>query len=86
MPSLPGNGHEEVEQHVLVGGVDEHEAAGPQPGERALGDEGGQHRGDRGVDRVAALAQDAGPRLGGQRMPGRDCPSRAHRAQPSAGA
>jgi hypothetical protein len=30
---------EEVQQHVLVGGVDQHEAAGTEPGERALGSE-----------------------------------------------
>ena len=77
-PRPAGNGDEEVEQHVLVRGVDEHEPAGPQPGERALGDEGGQHRRHRGVDRVPALAKDGGPGLGGERMSGRDCPSRAH--------
>ena len=52
--------------------VDEHEAAGAEAGQRALDRERGEHRADRGVDRVAALAQDLGAGLRGQRMPGGD--------------
>ena len=61
--------------------VDEHVAAGAEPGQRALGDARGQHRGDRGVDGVAALAQHPRPRLGGQRVAGSDYAARAHRAR-----
>ncbi len=46
--------------------------AGAEPGQRALDREGGENRGDRGVDRVAALAQHLGARLGGQGVPRRD--------------
>jgi hypothetical protein len=62
----PRNLDEEVEQHVLAVGMHEHESAGAQPGERALDGERRQHRAHRGVDRVAAVAQDLRPRLGGQ--------------------
>ena len=44
----------------------------PKPGQRALGSERRQDRADRGVDRVAAVAQHLRARLGGQRMPGGD--------------
>ena len=61
--------------------VDEHEAAGAEAGQRALDREGGEHRGDRGVDGVAALAQHPGAGLGGQRVAGGD-DAAAHARQP----
>ena len=70
---------EEVEQHRLAAGRrDEHVAAGAEPGEQRLGDERREHRGERGVDRVAAGAQDLGAGLGGHGMAGGD--DAAHRA------
>ena len=63
----PGHLDEEVEQRrVPPGRVDEHEAARPEARQRALGGERRQHRGDGGIDRVAALAQrPSAPGLGG---------------------
>ena len=50
---------EEVQQHRRrAGRRDEHVAAGAEPGEHRLGDERREHGGQRGVDRVAARAQD----------------------------
>ena len=66
---------EEVEQLILAGGgVGEHEAAGAEAGQQALDGERGQHRADRGVERVAALAQDLRARLRGQRVPAATTP------------
>ena len=63
----------EVEQHrIPARRRDEHVAAGAQAGQQRLGHERGEQRGERGVDGVAAGAQDAGPGLGGQRVAGRD--------------
>ena len=45
---------EEVEQHrSLAGRYDQQVAARAEPGEQRLGDKGGQHGGDCGVDGVA---------------------------------
>ena len=49
---------------------DEHVAAGARPGQQRLGDPRRQHRRDRGVDGVAAGAQDVGAGLRGQRVAG----------------
>ena len=76
------HGDEEVEHDVLIAGVNEHVAAGAQTRERALGDEGRQHRGHGRVDRVAALAQEPRTSLRGQRMPCSDHAARAHAPQP----
>ena len=69
-----GDGDEEVEQPVapVARPVDEHEAARSRARERALGDPGGECGGDAGIDGVAALGEDPGARLGGQRVPGCD--------------
>jgi hypothetical protein len=78
---VPTGLDEEVEQEVLARGrVGEHEAPRAEPGERALGRERHQHRGDGGIESVAALAQHLCPRLGGQVVAGGDDAS--HRAQP----
>ena len=78
---LARRGDEEVEQDVLAAGrVDQHEAAGAGPRQGRLADERHEHRGDRGVDRVAAGAQRVGSGLGRQRVPGGDDAS--HAAQP----
>src|SRR6185503_1874671 len=73
----PARRHEEVEQRrVPTGLVDEHEAACTEAGQRALGDDRGEHRGDRAVDRVATLAQRPGAGLRGCRMAaGDDAPA-----------
>jgi hypothetical protein len=67
---------EEVQQHVFpIGGSDKHVATGAQTREQRLADEGRAHRGEGGVNRVAARTQRAGARFGGQRMPsGHDSP------------
>ena len=76
-PVLARRGDEEVDQGRLLPPAHHHEAAGAEAGQRALDREGGEHRGDRGVDRIAALAQHLGARLGGEGMPRRD--DAAHR-------
>jgi hypothetical protein len=64
---------EEVQQRRLVTGArDEHVAAGAEARQERLRDERRQHRGDRGVDGVATLAQHPRSRLRGQRMAGGD--------------
>ena len=64
---------EEVEQDgLLAGRRDEHVAARAGAAQQRLGDPRRQHRRDRGVDGVAAVAQDVGASLGGQRMAGGD--------------
>ena len=59
---------EEVEQAVaaVAGAVDEHEPAGPRPGQRALGHPRGERGRDARIDGVPALGEDARPGLGGQ--------------------
>ena len=76
---------EEVEEAVgsVPGAVHEQEAAGRGPGERALGDPGGESGGQARIDRVAALGEDLGARLGGEPVPGGDRPS--HCGKGSAG-
>ena len=74
IPSSPGAATKKSISVVSPPRVDHHVAAGAEPGQRALDREGGEHRADRGVDRVAAFAQDPGTGLGGQRMPGCDDP------------
>jgi hypothetical protein len=59
--------------------VNHHEAAGAEAGQRALDRERGEDRGDRGIDRVATGAQDAGARLGGQGMARGDDPGQGAR-------
>ena len=71
---------EEIEHAGLAARVDEHVAARAEAGERALGHARRHHRRDRGVDRVAAVAQDLRPRLGGQRMAAGDNATGGHRA------
>jgi hypothetical protein len=81
------SGDEEVDQHLalLLGQariVDEHEPAGPESRQRALGHERGEDGGDRGVDRVPALAQDPRAGLGSQLVAcGHHSPRAAHPAQ-----
>ena len=53
-----------------VGGVDQHEAAGAEPGQRALGDERGQDSADRCIHGVSALSQRLRPGLRGDRVAG----------------
>jgi len=68
-----GRGDEEVEQLGLAARAgDEQVAARPEPREEGLADEGGEDGGERGVDRVAAGAQDVRPRPRGDRMTGGD--------------
>ena len=75
-PSRPGHGDEEVEDNGLAPVVDEHVSTRAEPGRGALGHAGGQDGGDRGVDGVPALAQDARAGLRRQRMArGDDSPS-----------
>jgi hypothetical protein len=65
--------HEEVEQHRLaVGRYDEHVATGPEARQERLGDERREHRGQRGVHRVAAGAEDLCAGGGGLRVAGGD--------------
>ena len=64
---------EEVEQRRLLARArDEHVAARARAGEQRLGDPRREHGRDRGVDRVAALAQHAGAGLRGDRVAGGD--------------
>lgn len=73
-----GDLDEEVEQLGLLARLhDEHVAAGAEPGQQRLGRERGQHRGERGVDGVAAGAQHVGAGLGAERMSRRDDAARA---------
>jgi hypothetical protein len=51
---------------------DQHEAAAADAARGRVDHPDGQRRGDRGVDRVAALPQDPNPRFGGQPVLGRD--------------
>ena len=75
------DGDEVVEQanRAVAGLVDEHEAARAGAGERALGNPGDERRGDAGVDRVPALGQCSGSRLGGERMSCCDGPTHPSR-------
>ena len=83
--AVPGGGDEEVEQVVLAARrVHEHEAARARAGERRLGHERHEHRGDGGVDGVAAGAQDVGGRLGGHGVSG--CDDSSHGGEPRASA
>ena len=50
----------------------EHVAAGAEPGQQRLARERREHRGERRVDRVAALAQHVGAGLRAERMAGGD--------------
>ena len=65
---------EEVGQAVLAVLVNHHEPARAEAAQLALGDERGEDSADRGVDRVAALAQHLRAGLGGQRMPAATTP------------
>ena len=71
-------GHEEVEQHRLEAGAgDEHVAAGAEARQQRLGHERREHRGERGVDGVAAFAQHLRTGRRRQRVPGgNDSPRR----------
>lgn len=74
---------EEVEQVRLAARrVDQHEAAGAETGQRALGDEAREDRRDRGVDRVAAFAQDVRPGFSGQRVTAGDGAARGQSFTP----
>ena len=73
MAARVGRRDEEVEQLGLAARAgDEQVAARAEPREQGLGDERGEDGGERGVDRVAPVAQDIRPRLRGDRMPGGD--------------
>ena len=64
-----GGGDEEVEQRRRLARLGhEHEPARPEPGQLRLGDERDGHGRERGVDRVAAGAQDLRTGVSGQRM------------------
>ena len=79
-PAQPRGGDEEVEEDgLLARAVDEHVAAGAEARERALRDQGGAHRGDGRVDRVAALAERSSAGLGGLGMPRGDYAAARHR-------
>ena len=70
-----GGGDEEVEQRRRLARLgDEHEPARPEPGQLRLGDERDGHGRERGVDRVAAGAQDLRTGVSGQRMARGDDP------------
>ena len=79
-PSAPARRRDhEVEQHRLAAGRrDEHVAARAEPGQQRLGHERRHQRRQRGVDRVAAGAQDVRAGLGGQRVAGRDDAALGH--------
>ena len=80
----PGRRDEEVEQHRLAARRrHEHVAAGAEPGQQRLGHERREHRRQRGVDRVAAGAQDVRAGGRGQRVAGRDDAGAGHRAPAS---
>ena len=67
--AVAGGGDEEVEQRRRGARLGhEHVAAGAEPGQLRLGDERRRHRGERGVDRVAAGAQHLRAGVSGQRM------------------
>ena len=68
---------EEVEEAVgsVPGAVHEQEAAGRGPGQRAFRDPGGESGRQARIDRIAALGEDLGARLGGEPVPGGDRPS-----------
>jgi len=57
---------------MLAREVHDHEAAAPDPGHERLGDAEHSVRGDRGVDGVAARAQDLDPGTGRFRVDARD--------------
>ncbi len=71
-PVLAGRRDEEVDQDRLLAAADHHEAAGAEARQGTLDGKGGEDGRDRGVDSVAAGAQDIGSRLGGKRVPRRD--------------
>ena len=79
--ALSGQRDEEVEQPIapVARAVHEQKAAGRRPGQRALGDPGGEGRREAGVDGVSALLEDLGARLGGQPVP--CCDRASHRAK-----
>jgi hypothetical protein len=73
---VAGRRHEEVQQHVVAPRRrDEHVAARAEPVQQRLGDERGEHRGQRRVDRVAARTQDVRARPGGEVMACGDDPA-----------
>ena len=80
--AVAGRGDEEVQQHRLLARPrDEHVAARAGPGEQRLGDPRREHRGDGGVDGVAARAQRVDAGLRGQRVAGgHDAPRGVHAA------
>ncbi len=68
---MTGRLDEEVEQRGLLAGLGhEHVAAGPEARQQRLAHERDEHRAERGVDGVAARAQDVGAGLRRQRMAG----------------
>ena len=70
---------EEVEQlRVPAGLAGQHVAAGSESRQRALRSKRRHHRGNRGVDRVAALSKRPRSGLGGNRMPSRNDSARIH--------
>ena len=75
-PPRPGTPTKKSKRTSSSPVVDEHEPTGAEAGQRALGDERGEHGRHRRVDRVAPVPQDASPGLGGQRMARRHCPGR----------
>ena len=48
---------------VVLGGADDHESAAADPAQPRLDDADRERRGDRRIDRIAALAQDSRARL-----------------------
>ena len=56
---------------LLAGGLDHHEGVAAEPGHRRLAEPEQHRRRDGGIDRIAAVLQDADRGLGRQRMRGR---------------
>ena len=79
----PGRLDHEVEQHRLAARRrHQHVAAGAEPGQQRLGHERRHQRRQRGVDGVAAGAQDVGAGLSGQGVAGRDDAAFGHPHRP----
>ena len=79
-PSLGAATKKSSRTSLAVGRRDEHVAAGAEAGQQRLGDERREHRRQRGVDRVAAGAEDLRTGLCGEGMTGGD--DAAHAAEP----
>ena len=77
--ALAGRGDHEVEQDRLAARRrHQHVAAGAEAGQQRLGHERRHQRRQRGVDGVAAGAQDVGARGSGQGVAGRDDAALSH--------